>query len=123
MLRKSLLGFAAAAAVGGIALISALPAQAQGWSVTVGSGYGGGHFRHDDRPFRGHGFGGHGFRGDGFRGDGWGRHGFHGGGWRGHPGWGGPHHVGGYGGPRCFVRKVRYWDGWGWTVERRRICH
>jgi len=31
--------------------------------------------------------------------------------------------YGAYGyGPPCFVRVVRYWDGYGWVRERRRVC-
>lgn len=99
--RNIVLGIAAAATLG-LAALSTTPAAAQSWSLTIGSGapytepaqYG----WHD----RGHG--------------GWGRG----------PGWGYGHHRPRYGfhpGPQCFMRKVRYWDGWGWVVERRRVCH
>ncbi len=25
--------------------------------------------------------------------------------------------------PACTVRAVRFWDGWNWVVERRRVCN
>ena len=54
------------------------------------------------------------------------------GGW-GHGGWGHErpgygrwrdHHYGhgSYGPQRCIMRHVRFWDGWGWVTERRRVC-
>jgi hypothetical protein len=124
MMRQFLMGIAAAAAIS----LSALPATAQGW----GSGPApelhedaGPAFRHDGSAERvrpeampvrdgwGGGWGGGGW--DRGHGRGWG-----GGGWDRGPRWGGH----GYGrAQNCFVRKVRYWDGWGWTVERRRVCH
>jgi hypothetical protein len=116
MIRKLVLGFAASAALGLGLLGAAAPASAQSWSVTIGSGHGGYHH------------GGHHPVGDFYRpvGPGWGK----GDGWGHHGGWGRPlppYAGGGHGfhpgGPRCFVRKVRYWDGWGWAVERRRVCH
>lgn len=106
--RTNVLGIAAAAALGVAALFATSPASAQSWSITIGSGagYGYGH------PVQ-YGFGNRGWhdrRSDVYQG-------FD------RPGWRKRHHHGFYAGPQCFTRKVRYWDGWGWTVERRRICH
>ncbi len=47
--------------------------------------------------------------------------------WRGER-WGGRHRGydpghGFYGRQRCTVRNVRYWDGWGWVVDRRQVCN
>jgi hypothetical protein len=120
MSRSLVVGFAAALALGAASLASVAPAAAQSWSVTIGSGGYGHHdgFRHGYRPVRP----------DHWRG-GWGHDGWARGGW-GHQGWGG--HGGwrerrvfndGFGHSRCVVRKVRYWDGFSWVVERRRVCH
>ena len=60
-------------------------------------------------------------RPDGWQGGGWNHGGGH---WNG--GWRGRHAHGdnfGYQQPHCVVRKVRYWDGWGWVVDRRRVCN
>lgn len=27
-----------------------------------------------------------------------------------------------YYGPRCYVTRERWWDGWGWRVRRVRVC-
>lgn len=117
-MRQLVFAITAVAALGATALTAA-PAQAQsvahGWTLSIGGGHGAVHDdfrdqRHFARPVR----------------DGW-----HGGGWRGeHRGWGGEHrgwgrpvYGGGYGHqPRCHIRKVRYWDGWGWVVDRRQVC-
>ena len=122
MMRQLLLGIAAAATLGAATLSSSDTAQAQSWSLTIGQGGGyhhghdGGfrqrHFRHAEPDIwdRGHGrsFGnGHAF-GQGH------------GGWRGRPVYGDGF---GYQRPHCVVRKVRYWDGWGWVVDRRRVCN
>ncbi len=124
MMRQLLLGIATAATLGAATLSLATPANAQSWSVQFGSGHSGGyqqvfggHGRDHDR----NGYGG-GHRGGWDRG-GWDRGGWdrggHGGGWRGRPAY-----NQGYGHqPRCFVRKVRYWDGWGWVVDRRQVCN
>ncbi len=109
MFRKLVLGIAASAALGLGLLASGQPAAAQSWSVTIGSGHGSYGPAHGFyRPVR----------------DEWGYRGGWGHGPR-HGGWGPPPHARGYwhGGPRCHVRHVRYWDGWGWAVERRRVCH
>jgi hypothetical protein len=112
MFRKLVLGFAATAALGVGLLSTAQPASAQSlsgssWSVTIGSGHGGfvpaGYY---DRGW-GPQFGGHG----GHYGRGWGGH--NGRGWGGHGHWRAQH---------CFVRPVRVWDGWGWSVRPQRVC-
>ncbi len=96
-MRHLVLGLAAAAALGAAAL-SSTSAAAQGWRdhPHAGSGRGWSDFR-DHRWDRG----GWGHGRDRWGGDGWGRH---------------------HRGPDCHVRRVRYWDGWGWVVERRRVC-
>ncbi|MGH6782280.1 MAG: hypothetical protein ACREB5_09260 [Sphingomonadaceae bacterium] len=99
MLRKMLLGVAAAATLGGAVAVSA-PASAQSVTFSFGSP---GYYGYGHRPVQ----------------YGWG------GGYYGRPhygsrpdyGYGRPHY-----GPRCYVRPMRYWDGWGWAVEHRRIC-
>ncbi|WP_439497029.1 hypothetical protein [Bosea sp. (in: a-proteobacteria)] len=101
MLRKVLLGVAAAATLGTAAMTSA-PASAQAVTFSFGSpGYGYGY-----RPVQ--------------YGPRWG----YGGGYYGRPyyGYGGGYYGRPYYGPRCFFRPVRYWDGWGWVVQQRRIC-
>jgi hypothetical protein len=124
MTRQLLLGIAAAATLGAATLLSPAPASAQSWSLSIGQGYGqgygqgsgyqhgfdGGHRRGAYRPVRPDGWhhgGGH-----------W--NGGHNDGWRGRPVFGGGY---GYQQPHCVVRKVRYWDGWGWVVDRRRVCN
>lgn len=100
MFRKLLLGAAAAATLGGIAL-TATPASAQYFGFGYGHGYrpanygygprwGGGYY---GRPYYG-----------GYR--------------RAYYGYGGP-----YWGPRCVVRPGRYWNGWGWVIGPRRVCY
>lgn len=111
MTRQPLLGIAAAAALGAATLLTTAPSSAQTWSLTIGEGGGYQHgFIDGFRPVRP----------DGWHGGGW-RHGggpWHGG-WRGRPVYGQGY---GYHQPHCVVRKVRYWDGWGWVVDRRRVC-
>ncbi len=111
--RKVVLGLAAAAGLGLGALSFTSPASAQSWSLTIG------------QPS--HGFGHGGYVDGGYRPvrDGW-DHGWRGG-WREHGGYGRRGGYDGgygfYGAPRCVTRTVRYWDGWGWAVERRRVCN
>ena len=28
-----------------------------------------------------------------------------------------------YYGPHCWWERHRFWDGWGWRIERVRVCH
>jgi hypothetical protein len=116
MTRQLLLGIAAAAALGAAALLPAAPAQAQSWSLTIGQRGGYGHgFDDGVRPHYRR------VRPDGWQGGGWNHGGGQwDGGWRGRPvyGRGFAHQQ-----PHCVVRKVRYWDGWGWVVDRRRVCN
>jgi hypothetical protein len=118
MTRQLLLGIAAAATLGAATLVLPAPALAQSWSLSIGQGraYDGGGYRygfrdddrrHFDRPVRS---------------DGWQGGGHWGGGWRGRQSYGGGYGFG-HQQPHCVVRKVRYWDGWGWVVDRRRICN
>jgi len=37
------------------------------------------------------------------------------------PGYYGPAPV--YYGPHCWIERHRVWDGWGWHIERVRVCH
>jgi hypothetical protein len=37
------------------------------------------------------------------------------------PGYYGPAPV--YYGPHCWWERHRFWDGWGWRIERVRVCH
>jgi hypothetical protein len=126
MSRTFITGIAAAAALAVASLGSAAvtPAAAQSWSITIGGGghhwrgHDGGHWRHrhgfDDRRH---------WRGDrGWHQSGWGHRGWgdHGWGYRTRPVYGFRHHDDFA--PRCSVRHVRYWDGYGWTVEKRRFC-
>ncbi len=125
MSRMFITGIAAAAALALASLASAAvtPAAAQSWSITIGGGghhwrgHDGGHWHHRD-PFadRPH------WRSDRGWGhsrwdDGWGDRG---GGYRTRSVYGLRDH-GGFA-PRCSVRHMRYWDGYGWTVEKRRFC-
>jgi hypothetical protein len=104
MFRKLLLGVAAAAALGGVAL-TATPASAQyfGFGPAYGFGYRPAYFGdvprsgvYYNRPSYGYGRVYYG---------------------RPYYSYGGP-----YWGPRCFVRPGRYWDGWSWAAAPRRIC-
>ena len=95
-MRKPLLGLAAALL--GLGTFGALPAQAQGFSITVGTpGYYAPPvpvyrpypayrpiYRPAYRPY--------------------------------------PAYVPAYYAPRCSVEVTRHWDGWGWVSRRRRIC-
>jgi hypothetical protein len=120
MSRQLVLGIAAAVALGA-ATLAAAPASAQSWSLSIGSGhsdhYQGG-YRHD-RPRN---WGNHRFEGNRFHERRIQRDGWHSGGWN--SGWGHRQALNhGYGyGQRCAVRQVRYFDGWSWIVERRRVC-
>lgn len=132
MTRKFITGIAAAAALAVAGFASAVatsaPAEAQSWSITVGGGH---HWRGDDWGGRG----GHRHHREHWRGDrfgqggwgdrGWGDRGWGDRGWGDH-GWRRPvRPVYGFGhdyGARCSVRTVRYWDGFGWAVEKRRFC-
>ncbi len=96
-------------------------AAAQGWpSVSPASGHGS-YLRHG-RAFGNWRGGGFGHPRQAWSQGGWGQ-----GGWgHGRPGYGGrwrDRPAYGYGPPRCVVRHVRYWDGWDWVSERRRVCH
>ncbi len=131
--RQLFIGIAAAATLGAATLAATLPAHAQSWELSIGSGYQGDQFTrfvqwpggrqgiHRDGSehnwgARGHGERqwGEGYRGGGYRGE---RHG----GWRErqayNPGYGF------HGRPRCVIRKVRYWDGWSWVIDRRQVCN
>ncbi len=112
MSRQLFLGLAAALALGAATLAPTTASQAQSWSLSIGTGGYHDGWGHQPRP----------------RHDGWGRSQWSGygggyGGWR-------PRHGHGYGfghgyghpQPRCHVRSVRYWDGWAWVVDRRRVC-
>ncbi|HEY8382943.1 MAG TPA: hypothetical protein VIL09_12420 [Microvirga sp.] len=99
-MRKLLVGLAGALALG-FGAFGAAPAQAQGFSVTIGTpGYYGpapvyrSYPRHRAyRPYRPY------------------------------PVYGRPvQYRPVYAGPRCVTRVNRYWDGYGWVSERRRIC-
>jgi len=96
-MQKAFLGLAAAAL--GLGVLGAPPAQAQGFSVTIGApGYYGPpapvyrprpvyrpvYYRPAYRPYRAY--------------------------------------EPAYYGPRCTTEVVRYWDGWGWVKRRREIC-
>jgi opacity protein-like surface antigen len=113
MSRQLVLGMVAAFALGAATLAPTTATQAQSWSLSIGTG--GYHDGYGHQPRRHH--------------DGWGRShwsGFGGGhrGWRSRHGHGYGYGDGyGYHQPRCHVRSVRYWDGWSWVVDRRRVCH
>lgn len=97
MLRKVLLGVAAAATLGGTVIANA-PASAQSITFSFGSP---GYYGYGHRPVQ-YGYGG---------------------GYYGRPHYGGYYGYNRpYWGPRCFFRPVRYWDGWGWAVRERRVC-
>ncbi len=136
MSRQLFFGIAAAAALGAATLAASTGASAQSWGV--GSEHqdnqfmmsvqwpGGRQGIHRDGsehnwggPNRGERHGGERFGGGGNWGGGnWGER-------RGdwhqrrayHPGYGF------HGGPRCVIRKVRYWDGWSWVIDRRQVCN
>jgi hypothetical protein len=87
---------------------TAEPAQAQGFSISFGSGYGhsgyGGYRPYPSyRPYR--------------------PYPVYYGGYRPYPVYHGgyrPYPV--YYGPRCVTRVTRVWDGWGYVTKRRQIC-
>lgn len=121
--RTSVLGIAAAAALGVAALTSAAPATAQGWGAPHGRPDRGATERGIEPAEWGDRWGGHsdghwGGHGGWRHSRGWSDHG--GQRWGGHDGW--RHRNSYYGGPVCHVQKVRYWDGWNWVIERRRTC-
>jgi hypothetical protein len=94
-MRKLLLGIAAAAALS-FGSLGAQPAQAQGFSVTFGTGNYGYYPPPPPRPV-----------------------------YRAYPVYGRPAyrrpHYPDYG-PECTTRVRRYWDGFRWVSERREIC-
>jgi hypothetical protein len=96
-MRKIVFGMASAAALGLAALVSQ-PAHAQGFSVTVGDGWG----PYGYRAYRAYPA------------------------YRPYPVYGRPVYYRpgprfGYG-PRCAIRDTRYFDGFEWVRERQRIC-
>jgi hypothetical protein len=109
MMRKVLLGIAAAATLGGAALLSAAPASAQGFSVTIGNGYEPDYYR----PVApGYGYGP--------------PPGFYGPPPRPNPYYA-PVYGGGYGyhhprPVRCWVRPVTVWNGYGYVTRPQRVC-
>jgi hypothetical protein len=110
MLRKIVLGIAAAAALGGAALAVSAPASAQGFSVTIGNGYNDGYGSPYYRPV-GPGYGGNGYYGPPPR-----PHGYY-----------APAYGGGYGyhhprPARCWTRPVTVWNGWGYVTRPQRVC-
>jgi hypothetical protein len=104
-MNKLVLGFAAAATLGAAALAGAGAAQAQGFSFSFGTpGY--------YAPVGGPHWGGppaYGYYGPPRR-----RH------WGPPPGYGAPY--GYYRAPRCFLRPVTVWNGWGYVTQHQRVC-
>jgi len=96
-MRKLLLGLAGVAALG-LSTLAVGPAQAQSFSITVGPGYDHPHYRPYPvhRPYRA------------YDRPYYSRRVYH-------------RPVSWYG-RDCVVRVNRYWDGFGWVRERRRIC-
>ncbi len=97
-MRRFLLALAGVAALGLGAVTAAEPAQAQGFSISFGTGYGhGGYGGYRPypyyRPYR--------------------PRPVYYGGYR-------PYPV--YYGPRCITRVTQVWDGWGYVTKRRQIC-
>ena len=138
MSRQLFFGIAAAAALGTATLVAALPAHAQSWGFSISSGHQDDHFTsavqwpggrqgiHRDGSENNWGDRGGGERhwGERNRGDrNWGERnwGERRGEWRQrhayNPGYGF------HGGSRCVIRKVRYWDGWSWVIDRRQVCN
>jgi hypothetical protein len=133
MSRQLFFGIAAAAALGAATLAAPTGASAQSWDIGIGS-------RHQDnqftRPVQWPG-GRQGIHRDGSEHN-WGEPN-RGGHYRGGGNWGGGNwgerrgdwhqrHAynpgyGFHGGPRCAIRKVRYWDGWSWVIDRRQVCN
>jgi hypothetical protein len=113
-MRRLLFGFIAAF-VGFGALASApAPAQAQGFSITVGEPYGRPPVRRIDRSYE---------RPVHYRPAPvyrpYPRYARPVGVYGGYPGYARPAY---YAGPRCVVRSSRVWDGFEWVVRRREIC-
>jgi hypothetical protein len=108
MMRKVLLGIAAVATLGGAALVATAPAQAQGFSITIGDGFDRGYHR---PAGPGYGYGP--------------PPGFYGGPPRHNPYYA-PAYGGGYGyhqrRPRCWVRPVTVWNGYGYVTRPQRVC-
>lgn len=95
-MRKLILGLVGAGALG-LAALAPTGASAQSFSITIGSGYEPVQYYGYPPPRYGH------------------RH------------WRDRHHDrrwrhGRYVSQRCVTRVERYWDGFGWVKERRRIC-
>jgi hypothetical protein len=95
-MRKLILGLFGLAAIG-FGAVAAQPAQAQGFSITVGNPYYGPVYPapvyYRPAPV-----------------------------YRPYPVYGRPYYRPAYYGPRCTVRTSRYWDGFSWVVQRREIC-
>lgn len=104
-MRKLILGLAAAVTLG-LTALAPQAASAQGFSVTIGSGYmpvAGPYGYYPPPPRRGY------YPPP--------RHGYYGRPYPPRAYYGRP-----YRGPRCVVRVNRYWDGYGWVSQRRRVC-
>lgn len=101
-MRRFLLGFAGAAALG-LAALAPQGAQAQGFSVQFGTGYGPSYgypgYYYGPAPVYGRPVYGRPVYGRPFYDDDDDHH---------------PH--------RCVVRVTKYWDGYEWVRERRRVC-
>jgi hypothetical protein len=97
-MRCFLLALAGAATLG-LGALAVEPAQAQGFSISVGSGYGGYHRPYHRPAYR-----------PSYR-----RYGYYP-----RPVYYRPYPV--YYGRTCFTRVTRVWDGWGWVRQRVRVC-
>jgi hypothetical protein len=121
-MRKLLLGLAGFAALG-LGALSAEPAKAQSFSISIGSGYGGGYHR---------GYGGyHGGYGGHYRRAYYPRHHYYPVRRVAYPVYASPVYARPVyarpvyygGGPRCVTRLTQRWDGWRHVTIRKRTCY
>ena len=130
-MRHILLGFVAVVLGVGAVTATPAPAQAQGFSITVGEPYGHRPVRRWERSYERPVYGRHGYGRHGYERHGYGRHGYERHGYerrvyerpvpayRAYPQHARPAY---YAAPRCTIRTARVWDGYGWIVKRREIC-
>jgi hypothetical protein len=98
-MRKLILGLFGFAAIG-LGAVAAQPAEAQGFSITVGTPY----YQPAPAPYYGPVY----YRPAPV--------------YRPYPVYGRPYYRPAYYGPRCTIRTSRYWDGYSWVTQRREVC-
>lgn len=130
-MRHLLIGLAAVVLGVGALTAAPAPAQAQGFSITVGEPYGHRPVRRWDRPHHRpvyerraserRAYGHRGYEHRGYEHRGYARPVYERPfpAYRAYPQYARPAY---YAPPRCTIRTARQWDGYGWVVKRREIC-